>query len=50
LINRFSEDIDLAIAREQLDLPEGDLTVKQIKKLRKQSSLFVKGTFCNERK
>jgi hypothetical protein len=48
LINRFSEDIDLAIAREQLDLPEGDLTVKQIKKLRKQSSLFVKETFCGE--
>jgi hypothetical protein len=48
LINRFSEDIDLAIAREQLDLPEGDLTIKQIKKLRKQSSLFVKETFCNE--
>ncbi|MDR3184094.1 MAG: nucleotidyl transferase AbiEii/AbiGii toxin family protein [Prevotellaceae bacterium] len=48
LTNRFSEDIDLAIAREQLDLPEGDLTVKQIKKLRKQSSLFVKEAFCNE--
>ncbi|MDR1225998.1 MAG: nucleotidyl transferase AbiEii/AbiGii toxin family protein [Prevotellaceae bacterium] len=48
LITRFSEDIDLAIAREQLGLPEGDLTVKQIKKLRKQSSLFVKETFCNE--
>jgi hypothetical protein len=48
LINRFSEDIDFTIAREQLNLPEGDLTVKQIKKLRKQSSLFVKETFCNE--
>jgi hypothetical protein len=48
LIQRFSEDIDLAIAREQLDLPEGDLTVKQIKKMRKQSSLFVKDFFCTE--
>ncbi|MDR2652598.1 MAG: nucleotidyl transferase AbiEii/AbiGii toxin family protein [Prevotellaceae bacterium] len=48
LISRFSEDIDFTIAREQLNLPEGDLTVKQIKKLRKQSSLFVKKIFCNE--
>ena len=48
LIERFSEDIDLAMARELLDLPDGDLTVKQIKKLRKQSSLFVKDIFCAE--
>ena len=48
LIERFSEDIDLVIAREQLDLPEGDLTIKQIKILRKQSSIFVKETFCKE--
>lgn len=38
LINRFSEDIDLAIDRSLFNL-EGDLTVKQIKKLRKNSSL-----------
>ena len=40
-IERFSEDIDLAIDRSQFDL-EGDLTVRQIKTLRKKSSLFVK--------
>lgn len=45
LIDRFSEDIDLAIDRQQFDL-EGDLTVKQLKKLRKQSSLFVKDDIC----
>jgi predicted nucleotidyltransferase component of viral defense system len=44
VIERFSEDIDLAIARQQFGL-EGDLTIKQIKKLRKQSSIFVKEDF-----
>jgi predicted nucleotidyltransferase component of viral defense system len=47
IIERFSEDIDLAIDRTVFDL-DGDLTVKQLKKLRKQSSLFVKETFCSE--
>jgi len=47
VIERFSEDIDLAVDRELFDL-KGDLTVKQIKKLRKQSSLFVKETFSAE--
>ena len=47
VIERFSEDIDLAVDRELFDL-QGDLTVKKIKKLRKQSSLFVKETFCAE--
>ena len=47
VIERFSEDIDLAVDRELFDL-EGDLTVRQIKKLRKQSSLFVKETICLE--
>ena len=47
VIERFSEDIDLAVDRDLFDL-QGDLTVKQIKKLRKQSSLFVKETFCLE--
>lgn len=41
LIERFSEDIDLAIDRSYFGL-EGDLTKKQIKKLRKESSLFVR--------
>ena len=41
LIERFSEDIDLAIDPVLLGANEGDLTKKQIKKLRKASSLFV---------
>ncbi len=44
LINRFSEDIDLAVDRSLLGY-EGDLTKKQIKKLRKTSSLWVKEEF-----
>lgn len=44
LIERFSEDIDLAVDRSLFGM-EGDLTKKQIKKLRKASSLFVKETF-----
>ncbi len=45
LIERFSEDIDLAVDRSLFGM-EGDLTKKQIKKLRKASSLFVKEEFC----
>lgn len=41
LIDRFSEDIDLAIDSVFLGKPEGDPTKKQIKKLRKASSLYV---------
>lgn len=41
LIERFSEDIDLAVDPVFLGKPEGDLTKKQIKKLRKASSLFI---------
>lgn len=41
LIHRFSEDIDLAVDRSLFEL-EGDLTKRQLKKLRKESSLFVK--------
>ncbi len=44
-IERFSEDIDLAVDRTLFDM-EGDLTKKQIKKLRKVSSLFVREEFC----
>ena len=47
LIERFSEDIDLSVHRELFGL-EGDLTILQLKKLRKRSSLFVKETFCAE--
>lgn len=46
-IQRFSEDIDLAIDRIQFGL-EGDLTKKQLKKLRKASSTFVRDTFLND--
>ena len=44
-IERFSEDIDLAIDRQHFGY-SGDLSVKQLKKLRKKSSLFVKDDFC----
>jgi predicted nucleotidyltransferase component of viral defense system len=39
LIDRFSEDIDLAIDRRHFGL-DGDLTKRQLKSLRKKSSLF----------
>lgn len=41
LIDRFSEDIDLALDSILLGIPPGDLTKKQLKKLRKASSLYV---------
>ena len=47
LINRFSEDIDLAIDRSLFDL-EGDLTKKEVKKLRKASSVFVREELCHQ--
>ena len=47
LINRFSEDIDLAIDRKQFDL-EGDLAKKEVKKLRKASSVFVREELCHQ--
>ena len=46
-IERFSEDIDLAIDRTYFGL-EGDLTKKQLKKLRKASSTFVRDEFLHE--
>ncbi len=47
LIDRFSEDIDLAVDRSLFGF-EGDLTKRQIKKLRKASSLFVKEELCTQ--
>jgi len=45
LINRMSEDIDLGY-ESHFDIFEGENpTIKQIKKLRKQSSLFVQNDF-----
>lgn len=46
IINRFSEDIDLSVDRSLFGL-EGDLTKKQLKKLRKASSVFVREDFKN---
>ncbi len=43
--DKFSEDIDLALDHSLFGF-EGDLTKKQIKKLRKASSLFVKEELC----
>ena len=45
LIQRFSEDIDIAINPAVLGF-SGDLTKKQIKRLRKASSLFVEQTLA----
>lgn len=45
LISRFSEDIDIAVDCKLFGI-EGDVTKKQMKKLRKQSSLFVKETLA----
>ncbi len=47
VIRRFSEDIDIAIDRSMFGI-EGDVTKKQLKKLRKASSIFVKDTFAND--
>ena len=44
VIERFSEDIDLAIDRQHFGY-EGNLSIKQLKKLRKKSSLFVREDF-----
>lgn len=41
VIHRMSEDIDIAIDRSLFDM-EGDATKKQLKKLRKASSVFVR--------
>lgn len=41
LIDRFSEDIDIVVNPIVFGMPQGDLTKRQIKQLRKRSSLFV---------
>lgn len=46
VIHRFSEDIDLAIDPSIWGF-DGDLTKKQIKRLRKVSSIFVRDEFCH---
>ncbi|MCH4154759.1 MAG: nucleotidyl transferase AbiEii/AbiGii toxin family protein [Muribaculaceae bacterium] len=47
LISRFSEDIDLAIDRGLFEF-EGDLTKRQVKKLRKASSIFVRDELLSQ--
>lgn len=47
LIERFSEDIDLAIDRSLLGFEGNELTKKEIKKLRKASSIFVREDFSS---
>lgn len=44
LIERFSEDIDLAISRDYLGFP-GELTISKIKRLKRQSSEFTSTVF-----
>lgn len=45
LINRFSEDIDLALNREYLGFNSGLISKSQVKKLREKSFEFVTTTF-----
>jgi len=45
LINRFSEDIDLALNREFLGFEGGLISKSQVKKLRKKSFEFVTTDF-----
>lgn len=47
LIERFSEDIDLAIDRKFFGF-EGDISKTQIKKLRKESCEFISTTFLED--
>lgn len=47
LIERFSEDVDLALDREFLDF-KGELTTRDIKNLRKASKKYIITTFTDE--
>lgn len=47
VIRRFSEDIDISIDRSIFGI-EGEVTKKQLKKLRKTSSVFVRDTLAND--
>ena len=47
LINRFSEDIDLAIDRKYFCL-DGDITGSKVRKLRKESNKYISGDFLTE--
>lgn len=45
LVERFSEDIDLAIDRTALGFPAGEISKSQIKKLREASARFMEAEF-----
>jgi hypothetical protein len=48
LINRFSEDIDLAIDKEFFEGFKGDITRTQIGKLRREAGLYTTGTLFSD--
>ncbi len=48
LINRFSEDIDLAIDKEFFKGYGGDISKSKISKLRKEAGVYTTGTFFGE--
>ena len=48
LINRFSEDIDLAIDKEFFEGYKGEISKTQIGKLRKVAGVYTTGTFFKE--
>ena len=50
LINRFSEDIDLAIDQEFFGNFEGDLSKTQVTQLRKKAGQYTTGTFFSDLK
>jgi hypothetical protein len=52
LIDRFSEDIDLALDRKFLgfDKTDQDMTASQVRKLREKSSMFIKEVYYPELK
>lgn len=48
LINRFSEDIDLAIDRDFFEGYKGEISKIKITKLRKEAGIYTTGTFFEE--
>jgi hypothetical protein len=48
LINRFSEDIDLAIDKNFFEGYQGDISRTQINKLRKEAGIYTTGKFYEE--
>lgn len=50
LINRFSEDIDLAIDKEFFEGYNGNISKSKITKLRKEAGTYTTGTFFEELK